>query len=47
MLFMGLSFAWVKGSNRVLDAIHYTATFTIPIPARTLRAPARIKQQAP
>ena len=45
MLFMGLSFAWVKGSNRVLDAIHYTATFTIPIPARTLRAPARLKSE--
>jgi len=43
MLFMGLPFAWVNGSNRVLNAIHYTAIFTIPLPARALRAPARMK----
>jgi len=45
MLFMGIPFAWVKGSNRVHNAIHDTAIFTIPLPARTLRAPARLKSE--
>ena len=47
MLFMGLPFARVNGLNHVLKAIHCAPIFTSLFPARTLRAPARIKQQAP
>jgi len=41
-----ITFAWIKVSNRMLQAIHYTPICTVAFPARTLRTPGRIKSDS-